>query len=73
MVKPIINKATKIKIYKKYKDRIFQGNGKAFPYSHEIYNTLILELEGMNAKCIQTSINRHYKEILSNDEVSAKM
>lgn len=73
MVRSIIDKKTQIKIYKKYKDRIFQGNGKALPCSNEIYKTLVNELEGMNAKCIQMNINRHVEEILSKDEVSRKM
>lgn len=66
----LIDVEDQIKIYKKYKSSIFQSNGKAQPCSHDIYVELIKELEGMNAKSIQTSINRNKNKILNDNEVS---
>lgn len=60
----------KVQVFKKYKNNVFQTNGKAKPISDAIYEVLIRELNGMTKKSIQTSINRNTKEILANQQVS---
>lgn len=59
MVKPLIDKKIQLAVFKKYKDQLFQANGKAKSCKESIYEILIKELEGMSAKSIQTSINRN--------------
>lgn len=59
MARPLINIDFQINVYKKYISEIFQDKGKAVTCSSEIYNVLTKELDGMTAKAIQTSINRH--------------
>lgn len=66
MVKSLIPVENQIKVYKKYKDKIFKPDGTtALGYSEEIYKTLTRELKGMSDKAIQLSINRNVKLILA--------
>lgn len=64
MVRSLIDVDEQLKVYRKYKDKIFQNDGKAHQTKNEIYQTLTSELVGMTPKAIQTSINRKRAAIL---------
>lgn len=64
MARSLIDIEFQINVYKKYKNNIFQANGKAVSCSNQIYLSLTKELNGMTPKAIQMSINRHATAIL---------
>lgn len=64
MVKSLIDVETQIGVFKKYKEDIFQQNGKPKPCTDKIYAKLMTELKGMTSKAIQVSIIGNIKSIL---------
>lgn len=51
------------RVYNKYKNEIFQKNGRAELCSDIVYQTLLSEFQGMNEKSIQTSISFNWKRV----------
>lgn len=65
MVKSLIDVETQIEVYKKYKNDLFQPNGKPKKCADKIYEKLVKELKGVTPKAIQVSINRNIKSIIT--------
>lgn len=65
MGKPKIERNVQLRVYRQYRSKIFEENGKIKPYSDKIFITLMKELAGMTKKSIHVSIARNAVDILS--------